>query len=201
MESGERGPERAPAPPPGRVKVIMLRTLKKWFRNEKGVVAIEFAMVALPFFMLLMGIIEVSMFYASSIILEGGASEASRLIRTGEAQGTADPEGDFKTELCFQVEDLIPCNLIQYEVIVMPNDKFADVANFQPQFDASGNFVPAGFNPGGSCDVVLIRTVYKYNFMMPFIGNMMNGGVGNNPATLMSTMVIKNEPYTGITSC
>lgn len=180
----------------------MAGKLKKWFGKDDGVVAVEFALLALPFFTMLMGTLESAMFYASSIVMEGAAAEASRSIRTGQAQtSTEGAEAMFEAELCDQVGTLIPCTDIQYEVFAMPTDTFAEVADFEPEFDADGNFQPRPFDAGNSCDVVLIRAVYKYEFLTPFIGNLMNGGAGNDAATLMSTTVIKNEPYTGIASC
>ena len=177
----------------------MIGKLRNFWGDNKGVAAIEFALIATPFFLLLFGIVETGIFYASNIVLEGGAAEASRIIRTGQITGNSgQAQAAFAANLCTQISGLIPCNSVQYEVITMPNDKFTDAQNYQPQYDANGNFVPRPFNAGGACDVVLIRAVYTYNFMIPMIGNLMNGGVGKN---LMSTAVIKNEPYTGIASC
>jgi Flp pilus assembly protein TadG len=172
----------------------MLRTLRSWFRNDGGVVAIEFAMLALPFFVLLFGIVETSFMFASSIVLEGGTAEAGRLIRTGQAQDTADPEATFRDELCDQVSDIIPCASVQYEVISIPNGTFADTEDYEPQYDSDGNFMPQGFSAGDSNDVVLIRAVYRYEFLIPYLGTLINRGHGN-AVNLMSVTVIKNEPY------
>jgi Flp pilus assembly protein TadG len=39
---------------------------KSYRKRQEGVVAIEFAMLGIPFFMLLMGILETSMFFAAA---------------------------------------------------------------------------------------------------------------------------------------
>ena len=64
------------------------RLTKKWsaLRNDSGSAAIEFAMVALPFFMFVLGIIGVGLYYFTSNALEHGVEAASRKILTGEAQ-------------------------------------------------------------------------------------------------------------------
>jgi Flp pilus assembly protein TadG len=173
----------------------MLKRLKSWLRKDSGVVAIEFAMLSMPFIVLLMGIVEISVLYASSIVLEGGAAEAGRLIRTGQAQGSTDPEAAFKDKLCDEVSGIIPCAQIQYEVIKMADNAFPSIADYAPQFDAAGNFIPQGFNAGSSSDVILIRAVYQHDFLVPFLGILING-TGSQKVTLMSTTVIKNEPFT-----
>ena len=60
-------------------------------KNQKGATAIEFAFVALPFFMLMIGILELGMYYASATVMEGATVQAARIIRTGQAQESGDP--------------------------------------------------------------------------------------------------------------
>lgn len=170
----------------------MLRKFRNWRKQDQGVVAVEFAMIALPFFTLLLGTVEMSLFYASSVVLEGASEAAARVVRTGQAQG--DPETAFKNKLCGMVDALIPCDALVYEAIVMPGNTFAEAEGLAPNYDADGELVPGGFNAGSASDVVLIRTSYKYTFFVPMIGYMVSGG--SNYANLTSTVVIKNEPYT-----
>ena len=172
----------------------MLGRIRRWLSRDDGVVAIEFAMLALPFFALLIGSVEFSLAFAASYMLEGGTVEAARLVRTGEAVDSGDPETAFKDRLCDQVSFLIPCNDIVYESIVL--DSFASASDFAPQYDASGNMVSQGFSAGASENVVMVRVFYKYEFMTPFIGNLVTNGGGSSSMNLMSTAVIKNEPYT-----
>lgn len=173
----------------------MLQALRYWRRREEGVVAIEFSLVALPFFMLILGILETSLFFASGTVLEGASNAAARLIRTGQAQNSADPEEAFRTELCDQVGRMLECDNIQYEVIRVEPNTFAGAEAYEPEFDADGNLIPAGFSTGNSNDVVLVRTVYRYEFLTPYLGTMITGDVGKNWMTHMSTVVLKAEPY------
>jgi len=174
----------------------MLRKLKEYWRSEDdGVVAVEFALVVVPFIILLVGMCEVGLFYASGALLEGASTDAARMIRTGQVQGASDPETAFKTELCNQTAVLIPCDKIQYEVIDIPAGSFIAAENYQPVIDSNGNLVPQGFNAGNSNDVVMIRTYYKYKFLTPFIGDMLSGHAGQDWLGQMSTVVIKSEPY------
>lgn len=62
-------------------------------RDEKGATAIEFAMVAGPFFAMLFGIISVGFYYFTLFTLENAIETASRRIRTGQAQTAKNAAG------------------------------------------------------------------------------------------------------------
>ncbi len=168
---------------------------KNWFYKNDGVTAIEFALIGPPFFLLVLGIMEIGMFFAAGSVLEGASNDAARLIRTGAVQLSADPETTFNTELCDKVGAMLDCTKLQYEVIQMADNSFATAADYTPTFDDEGNLVPAGFSAGNSNDVVLIRAVYKYEFLTPYIGTMITGDMSRNWAVHMATVVLKAEPY------
>lgn len=173
----------------------MLRCIRRWWRREEGVTAVEFALVALPMFTMIMGILELSMFFASGNILEGASQEAGRRIRTGQVQAAGDPEQAFKDFLCANVSTIIKCEDIQYEVIHVADDSFGSAENMEPQFDEDGNLVPGSFDVGNSSDVILIRAHYKWEFVTPFIASMMTGSLTDNSVSHLTTVVLKTEPY------
>lgn len=173
----------------------MFRHFHRWRRREDGVAAVEFALIATPFFLIIIGIIEVSMFFAAGTVLEGGASAASRLLRTGQAQLSEDPEQTFQAALCSHVARMIPCDRIQYEVIRLDDNTFAGAEEYVPEFDDDGNLVPSPFSTGNSNDVIMVRTVYRYEFLTPFLGSLITGDPGRNWSMHMAMSVIKAEPY------
>jgi TadE-like protein len=178
-----------------RLRKQMKKQAKKWLRADGGVVAIEFAMVSIPFFLMLMGTVETSLYFAAGLVLEGGTAEAARVIRTGEAQSSGDAENAFRTELCSKVSALINCNNLRCEVIGMGNGDFSDADDLQPHYDADGNLISQGFDPGEADEVILVRASYKYEFLTPWIGAMMTGSPTRNWVNLLSTAAIKNEPF------
>jgi len=66
----------------------VLRKLKSWFTNSEASVAIEFAMVGFPFIIMLIGTVEVCLFFSTAVSLEGATQNAARLIRTGQVQAS-----------------------------------------------------------------------------------------------------------------
>ena len=64
-----------------------LHKLKRMMVARDGSVAVEFGLASIPLFILIIGLLEVSLMYASATVLEGGTVMASRLIRTGQTRG------------------------------------------------------------------------------------------------------------------
>ncbi|MCB1555718.1 MAG: pilus assembly protein [Alphaproteobacteria bacterium] len=160
-------------------------------KRHDGATAIEFAFLAIPFFLIIIGTIELSLMAASAYVLQGAVSDAARLVRTGQIQqAQADPEGMFFEALCDHASVLLNCDNLQYSV--EPLDSFANAA--QPDIDEDGNLQDAVFNPGGSKEVVLIRAAYRYSLMTPVIGSIFSDYSGNI-RLLLSTIVLETEPY------
>lgn len=171
----------------------VLKRLGTWLKDDCGVAAVEFAMVAVPFFTLLLGTVEVSIYFATSVVLQGASESAARIVRTGQEQ-SGDPQAAFEERLCDMVSTLISCDELKYEALAMESGTFAEAAALEPEYDENGELVAGGFEAGSASSVVLIRTSYRYEFFIPFIGHLVTSGNGN-AVTLTTAVVIKNEPY------
>ncbi len=168
----------------------MIGFINRCIKKEDGSTAIEFSLLMMPYMLISLAIIEVSLMFMSASLLEGATDSAARLIRTGQVQQTAgDPETMFRNALCSYAVVLIDCNTMVIEVTTLTN--YADYT--APTYDAGGNMVTSGFDAGGSNDKVLIRVAYSYSMMTPLVGTLLNGSDG---ATLfVSTIVLQTEPY------
>ncbi|HBR68483.1 MAG TPA: pilus assembly protein [Rhodospirillaceae bacterium] len=165
--------------------------IRRWVKGTEGTTAIEFALLAIPYVFLTVGIIELSIMYTAASLLEGATGSAARLIRTGQLQQqeAMQPEDMFRQALCDYATVLINCNDIQIEVQTL--NSFDDYTG--PTFDADGNLVSAGFDAGGAQDNVLVRVAYRYTMMTPFIGPLLAGA--DNSHLFVSTIVLQTEPY------
>ncbi len=171
---------------------MWVKFFRSWFVKKEGTTAVEFSLLAIPYIMLTVGIIEFSISFASATLLEAATSSAARMIRTGELQeAAADPEEAFREALCDYATVLINCNEIELEVQTLSS--FSDFDSMAAQFDEDGNMVSRGFDAGGSSDRVLIRVSYVYNVMTPFVGQLLAGADGS--LLFMSTIVLQTEPY------
>lgn len=179
----------------------MRRILRKWWGSDDGTTAVEFSLVGLPFVLMTVGIIELSVMFITQSMLQEAVFESSRLIRTGQAQqGGTSGQTMFEQKVCDVASGgdsmtirLIPCNQIQYQVQQVPS--FGDAEDMPPEFDEDGNMEDTGFDPGEENDIVLIRVAYNYPVRTPMMQTMLaNNG---SKRTLFSTTVIQTEPYQG----
>ena len=173
----------------------MGRVFWRYFRRKDGATAVEFSLVAAPFVFMLIGLVEMTLMFASQSLLQGSTMTAARMIRTGELQQmqAGNPEEEFRQTLCAFAGPLIPCNEIEFQVISVQSFEEAD--NLPPaQFDADGNLQNTVFDPGDVNDVVLIRVAYRYPITTPLFQPVLtNNGDGNR--IMMSTVVLQTEPY------
>ena len=75
------------------------RLLAVLLRDREGTTAIEFGFVAIPFFLLLFGLIEIGLSLFADQILNNAVLDAARLIRTGQAHAQGFDSGAFKAKV------------------------------------------------------------------------------------------------------
>ena len=79
---------------------IGLKIVRGIGQSESGSTAVEFGMVAFPFFMVMGCICETGIMLFSEYAIQAGVQEASREIRTGQAQSASMTAAAFKTKIC-----------------------------------------------------------------------------------------------------
>src|SRR5262245_1464059 len=72
----------------------------RFARAEGGATAVEFALVAIPFLMLVFAIIELGLVYLVSLTLENAVIDVGRQIRTGQVQTSGGTATTFKSSVC-----------------------------------------------------------------------------------------------------
>ena len=161
----------------------------------------EFAIVAIPFFMLLFGIIIIGLYFFTYSALEDGVERAARKIRTGEAQTTDVTVDGFKQLVCGQAGSFINCDKLR--VVVQSADTWGDIVP-QPCVDAEGNLVASTGSAtekvskytGNASQVVLVTLCYQWDLVQSF--GFLNLGAnpdGSGPAILQAATAFRTEPY------
>lgn len=171
----------------------LVRPLRRFSRAKRGTAAIEFPLVVIPFLAFLYAIMETAMVFFATQVLETGVQNASRLVLTGQAQGSGYNQASFKTAVCAKVTGWLDCGGKMY-VDVRTFSDFSSVSLTSP-LNADGtvnnNFV---YQPGGPGDIVVVRLIYPFPIAMrlwnPNLANM-----SGNSRLLIATAAFKNEPY------
>lgn len=164
--------------------------------GTEGAAAIEFALMIFPFIYITFAIIELSLFFASSNMMESGINNSARIIRTGQLQQQTelDPQTAFRNEVCSHLFGLIKCDEVGIEVIAMPDDDFGGAGDYAPVYNEDGILEPREFDAGESSSVVLIRAVYRYKLLTPLFANLFSKEP-DNTIPIMTTVVLQTEPY------
>jgi Flp pilus assembly protein TadG len=167
------------------------------WRSERAATAVEFAMIALPMVMLLIGIVEIGMVFMVATALESATDVAARQIRIGalQTQTTTATAATFKTVVCNHMSWLSgPCasnlevdvrTFTQFQVMALPNPV------------SSGALLPQNqlqFSLGGPGSIVLVRTYYPWTLMAPMLDKMATQTT-NGQIVISATTTFRNEPY------
>lgn len=166
----------------------------RWADDRRGAAAVEFAMIAAPFFFLIFGLLEVCMIFIMSTLLEHAVSEASRPLRTGEAQQASMTEEEFRQSVCFEFYDILDCDA-RLSIDVRRIDNFAASPTGMP-LDEEGNVenLDFGFEPGGANDIIAVRIFYEWDLITPVISTPL-ANMSGNKHLLSATAVFRNEPF------
>lgn len=171
------------------------RKLRAFGRRDDGAAAVEFAMVAAPFLAMLFAILETALVFFAGQTLETAVTSSARLILTGQAQTASFNQTNFKDAVCARIHGLFDCagGMV---VDVQKYTTFANVSLARP-VNEDGTVKPGTYDPGGPCDIVVVRLIYQYPVYVAFLGL---SDMSGNKRLLVATSVFRNEPYAGTCS-
>ena len=169
--------------------------LRRLLRERKGATAVEFALVGMPFLMLLMAITELSMIFLVSTGLDNATAMAAREIRTGNFQnGGAVDKAAFRSLVCQNLPPLPnPCEQNMY-VDVETFNTFSDLAADMSQPSGAFDETKTCFSPGQARDIVKVYVYYRWPLITPLM-NEAFADAGGGKRLLRSVAVFRNEPY------
>ncbi|PZO04501.1 MAG: pilus assembly protein [Alphaproteobacteria bacterium] len=173
---------------------MVLRPLDRKTRRD-GQAAVEFAMVAAPFFFMLFAILELGLVFVTDSTVENAVLETGRLVRTGQAQTAAMSAAGFKDEVCERMSLLATDCDKRTTIDVRVIDQFKDVNPPDPMadgktFDDSKLVFEAG-QPGS---LILIRVWYEKPLITPFLSEGLSR-LDNGKMVMTATTTFRNEPY------
>lgn len=173
-----------------RLKDRLAAQLRGLRSDTRGVTAVEFALLTVPFLIVMIAILETGYMFFLAILIEGATADASRQIRTGAAQLSGAPLDQFQQVLCGNVYGMVPCG----ELLI-------DVRNYSRFGDAPpiGGNVGGGagaFAPGNPGDVVVVQVSYQWSFITPLLDQVL-GAASGTQRTFISSAAFRNEPFLG----
>lgn len=153
---------------------------------RRGAFAPEFALIAAPFFFLLMGVVELCLMEGAQQILENAAYNTSRLGKTGFHE-------DGKTQ-ADAINQILVRELSSFGALINPLHVTTTQASYSSFAGAGAGGGTAGY--GTESEIVVYTISYPWKLFTPLMCTLMGskcltGGIVN----LNSTIVVRNEPY------
>ena len=169
-----------------------MRLLRSLSKDRKGSAAIEFAILALPFFVVIFAIAEIAIMYFVDSGLDAALNKAVRSVRVGVAKTNNWDSKKFKEVVCNELAMSFNCpTKLKVRATVITN--MASVAKIDP-IDGGSLAVSEDFDLGGSGSYVLIQAYLPWDptFKLYTIAS---SQMSDGSYLLGSAELIKNEPF------
>nr|WP_245582454.1 TadE/TadG family type IV pilus assembly protein [Neorhizobium lilium] len=190
--------------------------MRRFLRSRDGAAAIEFAILAIPYFLIVFAIIETFIAYTGEQLVGNAVDTMARKLRTGNITYAHNPGTDkdrtaFRQEFCDEISILIKCSASE---AATPDKLWLDVRSFTsfasipttvprtPPNSAYGELDTSsmGYAPGGPKTINMLRAYYKWDvitdLIRPYITNVRPGD-GSRPYyfLIVETAAFQNEDY------
>ena len=184
-------------------------------RSRDGAAAIEFAILAIPYFMIVFAIIETFVAFTAEQLVSNAVDTFARKFRTGQitynlGRSTDMTESQFRTAFCKEVSIMISCSATE---VTTPKLLYLDLRSFST-FAAIPTTIPRvstsayadidtssfKYAPGGPKSINMLRAYYRWqnitDLIRPYITNIRPSD-GSLPTDflIVGTAAFQNEDY------
>lgn len=183
-------------------------------RSRDGATAIEFALLAVPYFMIIFAILETFVAFTAEQLVTNAVDTLSRQLRTGQitynmSRTTDMTVAQFRQAFCNEVSILISCSAAE---IATPSKLYLDVETYS-SFGAIPTTIPyattaqysdidpTGFKyaPGGPSTINMLRAYYRWqitaDIVRPFLTTIRTTGSVPTDFLIVATAAFQNEKY------
>lgn len=178
------------------------RQARRLRRSDSGATAVEFALVAGPFFYVLGCICETGLMLFSEYVIQNSVQEAARMVRTGQVTSSDGSitmsSTDFKAKICEEVGIIVDC---EGKVSVYVNNAATFSSLTSTMADpldvgqgSDGQAYSPVYAPGGQLQAATVIATYDWEFAFPFmsfLGNFRDGEVRR----IYGLAIFRNEPF------
>jgi len=170
-----------------------VRHAHTFLRRRDGVSALEFSLIAIPFFMLVLGILDVALVFWAGFELENATAATARLVRTGQAQHASWSSTQLTAQLCAKVVILANCTTA-LRLNVQTFATFAAITAPTPLTPNGAVSNNTAYTLGSAGSIVLVTAYYEWTLTNPLtkatFANLSNGNY-----LLQASAAFRNEPY------
>lgn len=172
----------------------------RFLGDRRGSTALEFAMLAVPFALLVFAILESCISFAGQEVMANITDDVARQLRTGQIRKANVTEATLKTMICSRLEIMVAKDCPGLEVDLREYPTFAAAA--QAGFKIQDREIvltgtdPVAFtvSPGLAESINMLRVFYKWPVMTDFMAKSMANLKDGNTLHFAS-VTWQNEPF------
>lgn len=188
---------------------------KHFLRSRDGAAAIEFAILSLPYFLIVIAILETFLAFTGEQVVANATDTMARKLRTGRitynlSRPTDMTQAQFRQAFCNEIAVLIRCTATE---VATPAKLYLDVQSFasfaaipktipRVSTDKFADLDPSKFKytPGGPGTINMLRAYYRWEIMTdlvrPYLTTIRPSGGGMpRDFLIVSTATFQNERY------
>ncbi|OLP45272.1 TadE/TadG family type IV pilus assembly protein [Rhizobium oryziradicis] len=188
-----------------------LRLLRRFRRSADGSAAIEFAILAIPYFLIVFAILETFIAFVAEQVVTSAVDTLGRNLRTGNItynleKSTNKTSAEFRQLFCNEISFLLKCDASE---IATPNRLYLDVRSFStfaaiPKVvtTANGSLDTTGFAyaPGGPGTINMLRAYYYWpvttDLVRSYVATIRKPGeTSNSDYLIVETTAFQSENY------
>lgn len=190
--------------------------LRRLFKSSEGATAIEFAILAIPFMMIVFATFETFIAFTGEQLVSNAVDTMARRVRTGQitfnlGRTTDMTRTQFRQEFCKQISVMITCSNTE---AATPNKlwidleqvtSFADIPTNIPLVATNGgktkdlDTTKMNYSAGGAGKINMFRAYYRWpittDLVRPYISNIQQEGSTKGQFLIVATSAFQNENY------
>lgn len=165
--------------------------LRRFCSERKGVVAIEFVILAPVFFLVVFALLESCIAFAAQQLMTNATDDIARQFRTGQFKADDMNEEKLHDLICARMTVLFPSDCPALSVDLRQFDTFREAANA-----LRSEIVPSSpeVDPGDALSKNVLRVSYGWPILMSFLHDVLSGK-RDGKKLLFATTTWQNEPF------
>jgi len=169
--------------------------LGRFVRNRKGSTAIEFTVLAIPFFMLVFAVLESSISFAAQQVMANAADDIARQFRTGQIKANDFSKQEVRDLICDRMQIVVSPGCPGLEVDFQTYPTFSEAAKVRVEFD-NGDLDTTDFDilPGDAMSKNMLRVFYRWPVITDFMRKSM-ASLPDGKTLHFASVTWQNEPY------
>lgn len=172
------------------------RMLKRFASNPRGSALVEFAFVMPVFIGFIFVLIETSLLFLNTSMMDIGLQSVKKMISTGEINNYSgnDQEKKLRERFCENLTALIKCGEVQFDIRSF--SKYSSIGMASPIVNGVLNTKEFSRDFGSACSIVVVRAYYE-TFTTSILLRADVQNLETLRSVITSSVAFKNEEYAG----